>query len=97
MDRAHASHGERLGVSSSYMARVCTDLRVPWPPRGYWAQREVGKAPERPALPPARPGDVTEWRRGSALTSTLPQVVRPAAEVVPNGKVHPESPKRRYA
>jgi hypothetical protein len=73
--------GKRLGVSSSYMARVCTDLRVPRPPRGYWAQREFGKAPERPALPPARPGDVTVWSPGSALTWLPPRVVRPTAEV----------------
>ncbi len=59
--------GERLGVSSSYMARVCTELRVPRPPRGYWAKLEFGKAPERPALPKSRPGDVTEWQPGAVI------------------------------
>lgn len=61
---------ERFGVSSSYMARVCTELRVPRPPRGYWAKLEVGKAPLRPALPEARPGDVTEWKPGSGIGTT---------------------------
>jgi hypothetical protein len=62
--------GERLGVSSSYMARVCSDLRVPRPPRGYWAQLEFGKTPPaRPALPPSRPGDTTAWSLGAALPS----------------------------
>jgi len=58
---------ERLGVSSSYMARVCTELRVPRPPRGYWAQLEFGKAPTKPALPEARAGDIAEWSPGDFI------------------------------
>lgn len=70
--------GERVGVSSSYMARVCTDLRVPRPPRGYWAQLEFGKSvPDRPPLPPARPGDTTTWSPGAALPA-LPKEWRAA-------------------
>jgi hypothetical protein len=68
----------RLGVSSSYMARVCTELRVPRPQRGYWAQLEVGKAPDRPALPPARPGDVVVWKVGGAFTTSQPMVAQAA-------------------
>lgn len=60
---------EQFGVSSSYMARVCTELRVPRPPRDYWAQLEVGRAPERPALPVARPGDMVSWSVGSTVGS----------------------------
>jgi hypothetical protein len=44
----------RYGVSSSFLARVCTRMRVPSPERGYWAKRAVGKAPPKPALPEAR-------------------------------------------
>lgn len=66
---------ERLGVSSSYMARVCTELRVPRPPRGYWAQLEVGKAQERPSLPPALPGDVESWTVGSTIGTHRPRAV----------------------
>ena len=40
----------RFGVSSNYMARVCTLLNVPRPARGYWAKLAVGKAPEQPTL-----------------------------------------------
>lgn len=47
----------RFGVSSSYMARVCTLLNVPRPERGYWAKLAVGKAPKQPPLPELRPGD----------------------------------------
>ncbi len=33
-----------LGVSGSYLARVCTALGVPRPERGYWAKVAVGGA-----------------------------------------------------
>jgi hypothetical protein len=62
--------GERFNLSSNYMARVCIELRVPRPPRGYWAQLEVGKAPAKPTLPAARPGDITEWSPGGFLGSS---------------------------
>lgn len=82
--------GERLGVSSSYMARVCTDLRVPRPPRGYWAQLEFGKTPPgKPPLPSARAGDATEWSPGTALALPKPKATRPAAQ--------PQSPRERSA
>lgn len=58
---------ERLGVSSIYMARVCTELMVPRPPPGYWAQVEFGKTPVKPDLPPSRPGDVTVWSPGRPI------------------------------
>lgn len=57
----------RFGVSSSYLARVCTLLNVPRPERGYWAKLAVGKAPRQPALPDARPGDELFWSRGGHL------------------------------
>lgn len=37
---------EKFEVSGSYLARVCTELRVPRPERGYWAKLAVGKAPQ---------------------------------------------------
>lgn len=63
----------RFGVSSSYMARVCTLLYVPRPERGYWAKLVVGKAPKQPALPEPRPGDPLEWSRDG----TPPKRARP--------------------
>ena len=44
----------RFGVSGSYMARVCTGLGVPRPPRGYWAKRAAGQSPPVPPLPGLR-------------------------------------------
>ena len=58
---------QHYGVSSTHLANVCTELRVPRPERGYWSKLEFGKAPPKPALPPARPGDQTEWRAGVPL------------------------------
>lgn len=66
----------QFGVSSSYMARVCTLLNLPRPERGYWAKLAVGKAPKQPPLPEPRPGDALEWTRDGALpkrTRTLPR------------------------
>lgn len=49
--------GEELGVSGSYMTRVCALLNVPRPGLGYWAKLAVGKAPPPTPLPETRPGD----------------------------------------
>jgi hypothetical protein len=58
---------EQFGVSGSYLARVCSILRVPRPERGYWAKLEAGKATPVRQLPPALPGDLVEWSKGQAL------------------------------
>lgn len=82
--------GERFGLSSSYMARVCEDLRVPRPARGYWAQREFGKAlSERPPLPPARPGDVKVWTPGRSVSQPRPARMRPTQAPNPNSESGP--------
>lgn len=58
---------EQFGVSGSYLARVCSVLRVPRPERGYWAKLEAGKAPPVRPLSAALPGDLVEWSKGQAL------------------------------
>lgn len=77
---------ERFGVSSSYLARVFTELRIPRPAPGYWTQLEVGKAPPRPDLPTARPGDLTEWSPGTSVGSTVGSITKAVrAEKVEEG------------
>jgi hypothetical protein len=73
----------KFSVSGSYLARICALLRVPRPERGYWAKLEVGKAPARPVLPEALPGDQLFWSqegdppaprfRAEAVTPTPPK------------------------
>ncbi|MRR07358.1 MAG: hypothetical protein EG828_10530, partial [Deltaproteobacteria bacterium] len=59
-------------VSSSFLARICTRLKVPRPQRGYWAMYATGKRPRKPPLPAASPGDELEWARdGEARRAPL--------------------------
>lgn len=67
----------RFGVSSSYMARVCTLLNVPRPERGYWAKLVVGKAPKQSPLPEPRPGDPLEWTRDGTLPKRARSLPKP--------------------
>src|SRR5690606_10561147 len=68
----------RYGVSSSYLARVCTELRIPRPARGYWAQLVVNKAPSKAPLPAVSPGELGSWRPGSHIGTTQ-RIVRKRA------------------
>ena len=80
----------RYEVSSSYMARVCTSLNVPRPERGYWAKLAVGKAPARPLLPEAGPGDLLDWVPGGESAFPGRPVPRPRHVTRTNAK-----PKRQ--
>ncbi|AXO61924.1 hypothetical protein DZC76_12150 [Pseudomonas sp. phDV1] len=48
-------------VSSSFLARVCTRMNVPRPPRGHWVKLENGIPSLQPPLPEAGPGDLQVW------------------------------------
>jgi hypothetical protein len=53
--------GLEFGISGNGLAKICQRLHVPYPPRGYWAKKEAGKATtvaELPPLPPGTPTDV---------------------------------------
>lgn len=55
---------ERYHVSSSFLARVCSEMNVPRPQRGYWAKLAVGIVSKQPPLPEPGAGDLLEWGRG---------------------------------
>lgn len=42
---------EEYGISGNGLAKICDREDIPYPPRGYWAQHAVGKAPKRTPLP----------------------------------------------
>lgn len=76
-ERPMTSVATRYRVSSSFLARVCTRLNVPRPPRGYWAKVEFGQAPDKPDLPTPRPGDLLEWSRDGKLPRVAKGPVAP--------------------
>jgi len=41
---------KEFGCSGSYLKRVCTVLKVPTPPQGYWARLRHGYKPSKAAL-----------------------------------------------
>jgi len=56
---------KELGVSGSYLTRVCEILNVPRPGRGYWAKLQAGAKMMVPALPSQRIGGPLEWSKES--------------------------------
>jgi hypothetical protein len=84
---------KQFGVSSSYMARVCTAMNVPRPERGYWAKLAFGQTMRKPRLPETRPGDVPSWGPGGDLgdaPKTVPKA--PAVEfLTPLGSIRKHS------
>lgn len=51
---------EEFGISGNGLAKICDRLRIPYPPRGYWAKKDAGKPVTTRDLPP-RPAGVPEW------------------------------------
>ncbi|HMI85685.1 MAG TPA: hypothetical protein VK550_16420 [Polyangiaceae bacterium] len=84
--------GKRYGVSSSFLARVCERLKVPRPPRGYWAQRAVGIKVAQARLPTADPGAELEWVRDGSQPKRQPMVapsLRPRRAKQNRSEKHP--------
>ncbi|QDU09614.1 hypothetical protein [Gimesia aquarii] len=46
-----------FGLSDVGLAKLCKRHDIPRPPRGYWAKKEVGKAPAQTPLPPGDDND----------------------------------------
>lgn len=42
---------EQYGISGNGLAKICDREDIPYPPRGYWAKRAVGKAPKASPMP----------------------------------------------
>lgn len=61
----------RLGVSGSYLMRVCKALDIPRPPQNWWLRNPDGRTMPRLALPPARLGFPDAWEKRG------PQPIKP--------------------
>ena len=48
---------KQYGLSDVGLAKICTKMKIPRPPRGYWAKRSYGQPPTKPILRPA-PADI---------------------------------------
>jgi len=75
----------RYGVSSSYMARVCTLLNVPRPERGYWARLSAGQTPPIPPLPDAQPGGELIWSKNGQHEIMPRQLPKPPTRMKKHG------------
>ena len=48
------------GLSDRDLSKACSRLKVPVPPRGYWAKVAAGQRVHRPKLPILPPGQAEE-------------------------------------
>lgn len=87
---------KRYEVSGSFLARICTDLRVPRPARGYWAKLEAGKRLNRPPLPDALAGDFNEWLPGAGLRRSGVPLQVPVPTPIRKSKRSPASRPRAH-
>lgn len=87
--------GLELGISGNGIAKICQRLDVPYPPRGYWAKKEAGKAvsvTELPQLQPGIPTDVDINPSPSRSQEPAPiQAVIAAAEASASAVTIPET------
>ena len=71
-----------FGISDVALAKRCRALKIPVPPRGYWARVEAGQKPRRPSLPPfsvskhaPRPSYVTTEAQADSTSAASPPTV----------------------
>jgi len=84
---------QRYNVSSSFLARICTRLNVPRPPRGYWAMFAVGRKMKQPPLPTVKPGDELEWAR-AGIARRAPMAVPKPPEPTRKRRLRRDIPDR---
>ena len=44
---------KQYGLSDVGLAKICTKMKIPRPPRGYWAKRSYSQPTTKPILRPA--------------------------------------------
>ncbi|HET9229324.1 MAG TPA: hypothetical protein VFR31_21775, partial [Thermoanaerobaculia bacterium] len=82
------------GLSGRGLAKACSRLKVPVPPRGYWARVAAGQRVHRPKLPILPPGQAEEilisMPEPAALTDSGPLVEALGAVTLPLTSSQPE-------
>jgi hypothetical protein len=68
---------QTYGISGNGLAKVCNRLKIPYPPRGYWAKKAAGKKVVQSRLPERKEGTPVS----AVITPTPPPV--PLPEVPP--------------
>lgn len=68
------------GISGNGLAKICSRMSVPYPPRGYWAKKAAGHAVVVSPLPDPLPNTIRETAIARSLTST--KIVEPDLAVV---------------
>jgi outer membrane murein-binding lipoprotein Lpp len=71
----------KFGVSDFNLVQVCRALNVPRPPAGYWQKKAVGRAPPRPELPAAQPGNQLRWAKDKPFATPVKKRVRRAVDL----------------
>lgn len=71
-----SSLAKSYGMSDVGLAKLCQRMEIPRPPRGYWRQLEVGKAPRKPTLSKLSP-------HGVATAEIRATPARPSLDVPP--------------
>ena len=67
-----------FGISDVGLSKLCHRHHIPTPPRGYWVQREHGKATPPPPLLQS-----TNGSEAIVIESTPPRAISPAVEATP--------------
>jgi len=95
-----------MGVSGTALAKICSRLLVPYPPRGHWSKVNVGKHSPRPLLPAApesqtRQVTISSVRAASRRVRTRlqpaarrEQLIDIAAGIIRAGGLHAATMKR---
>lgn len=55
----------RYGISDVMLKKICKQLEIPTPPRGYWAKLKAGKKPDIPKLPKSTGPDTVQGKGAS--------------------------------
>jgi hypothetical protein len=74
---------QEYGISDVAMAKICKKLNVPYPGRGYWRRKELGKAVLQPPLPPSSdPTKQTALIRRTIRPETVAQMSEDTVQTI---------------